>query len=156
MLMRFGADANRVPNVEKNSTSAPRSQAIPGMRRRTLAMMHCQPKNVLFRQLASLKLSCDRTVTHDICPITDGDNFRELGTDHQYRRTLGDKIIQKTEDFRFRADIDATRRLIENKKARFCIQPFSNHDLLLITTTQEFCQTAGGRRGDSKPGDKIG
>src|SRR3954465_9095386 len=126
--MKFGADANRVPNAEKNSTSATRTQAMPGMPGRTLAMVHCQAKNMLFRQFASLKLSRDRTITHDIRPVTHGDNFRKFGTDHQYSRTLGDKTLEQTEDFRFRSDIDATRRFIENKKTGLCIQPFPNDD----------------------------
>src|SRR5678809_128586 len=131
MLMRFGADANRVPNTEKNTISVARSHAMPGMRRLVSAMMHCQPENVFFRQFVALKFSDDRTVSHDIRPVTHSDDFRKFRTDHQHRRTLGHNAIEKTEDFCLGTDVDAARRFIEYEKAGACIQPLSDYDLLL-------------------------
>src|SRR4029079_5619166 len=114
MLMRFGADANRVPNAEKKRTRTARSQAMPGMRRLALAMMHRQAENIFFRQFTALKLSDDRTVTHDISPLADGHNFRKFRTHHQHCRTLRHKAVEKTEYFRFGSDVYAACRFIEN------------------------------------------
>src|SRR5262252_9246693 len=100
MLMRFAADANRVPKAEKNRTNAARSQAIPGTRYFVLAMMHRQAKYVLFRQFVSLKFSNDRSVAHHIGPVTYGDNFRKFRTDHQHSRSLGNHAVEKTENLR--------------------------------------------------------
>jgi hypothetical protein len=54
------------------------------------------------------------------------------------------KFTHEGIDFRFRADVDAPRRFVENKNIALGEQPFGRHDLLLVSAAQLASQTRDG------------
>ena len=73
--------------------------------------------------------------------VTDIVDLRQIRGDEDDPSPLLEQLGEKFVNFHFRADVDTHGRFVENKKARTVVQPFSDHDLLLVT--------AGKTRGRS-------
>ena len=66
--------------------------------------------------------------------ITDAEHFRQFGTDHDDGHAPRGQLINELMHFNLRADIDATRRLIQDQHLWVRFQPLADHHFLLIPT----------------------
>src|ERR1700722_5999979 len=71
-------------------------------------------------------------------------NLWQIGGDQDDPRTGFQQFGEKFVNFDFGANVDTDGRFVENKEAGTMVQPFSDHDLLLVT--------AGKTRGGSVAG----
>lgn len=78
-----------------------------------------------------------RPVAQDDDAVGVGDEFVELGRDDEQRFALGAQVLDQADDLRMGADIDATRRLVENEKVRFRGQSAGEDHLLLVAAGQK-------------------
>src|SRR5271170_4320881 len=65
--------------------------------------------------------------------VTDIVNLRYIRGDQNNPRSGLQQLREKFVNFDFRTDVDAHRWFVENKKAGPMVQPFSDHDFLLIS-----------------------
>ena len=70
------------------------------------------------RSLA-LELGGDPALPHDEDAIGKSDDLRQLGRDDDDRFALRREAFDQAVDFRLRSDIDAARRLVEQKDLAF-------------------------------------
>ena len=73
---------------------------------------------------------------HDENAVAHAEHFGQLAGDHQDRHALPNQFAHDGMYFRFRADIDAARRFIEDQHLRVRLQPFGDDDLLLVAARQ--------------------
>src|SRR5579872_4313128 len=66
--------------------------------------------------------------------IGGGQKLGKLGRDDEHRFASSRKLAHKGNDLGLRADIDARGRLVEDEDIRLGVEPFGEHDLLLIAT----------------------
>ena len=71
-------------------------------------------------------------LVHDIDSITDTKDFWHLRRNNDDRFPLLCQLVDDTVNLILGADIDTTRRFIEDQDVRVCLNPARQHDLLLI------------------------
>src|ERR1700687_3099332 len=82
------------------------------------------------------EFASDTPAAHHIGAVADMDDLDLLGADHQNGGAIVDQAIEQSEYFSLGADVDAARRLIENKESRVGVEPFTNDDFLLVAAGQ--------------------
>ena len=116
--------------------------------------MHRQPEDVLLRKLCPSELAADPAGAHHVRAVADVDDLGELGADQQDGGAAFDQVLDQREDFALGADVDAARRLVEQKEAATRGQPFADDDLLLVATGKHAGQAPGRGRGYAQPVDQ--
>ena len=91
----------------------------------------------------------------NVGPVANGNEFRQFGTDHQHSGAAGDKRLHQLVNLRLCANVDAPCRLIKDENSRSGVQPFSDHDFLLISSAEKPCGTPRGRSHDTQPLDDV-
>nr|GEX37623.1 hypothetical protein [Tanacetum cinerariifolium] len=64
------------------------------------------------------------------------DDFRQFRRDHDDREALFGEFAHQGVDLRFRTDVDASGRLVEDQDVAVMVDPARDHHLLLITATE--------------------
>jgi hypothetical protein len=88
---------------------------------------------------------------HNRDAIAHAQNLREFRRDHDDCEPLLCQIDHQAMDLRFGANIDALRRLVQDKHAGICCEPARESNLLLIPPGQRNRFGIKGRRFDSEP-----
>src|SRR5580658_2509500 len=65
--------------------------------------------------------------------VTDIVDLRQIGGDQNDPRSRLEQLGEKFVNFDFRTNVDPHGGFVENKKPGTMVQPFSDHDLLLVT-----------------------
>src|SRR3954467_9459830 len=83
------------------------------------------------------------------------DDLLQLGGDHEDAKTLIRKLLDEALDLGFRADVDATRRLVEDQELRIHAEPAGKQHLLLVAARKltDFLVRASSL--DAEPGDEA-
>ena len=95
----------------------------------------------LLGKLATSELGSRPALAKNHDAITNRDEFRKLARRYDDRETLGAEFIDQPIDFRLRADVDSSSRIVKQQQFRSRPKRPSNDALLLIAATQ-----AGNRR----------
>ena len=73
--------------------------------------------------LRNFQISGDMPFAHHQHAVAHAENFRQFGGNQQDRLACGGQIVEQRVDFSLGADIDATRRLIDDQELRIGLQP---------------------------------
>ena len=81
---------------------------------------------------SAVELGNDATFAHDQDAIAHAQHLGQLGRDHDDGRASRQQLVHQAIDLDFGADVDASRRLIEEEDVRLRQQPLREHHLLLV------------------------
>src|SRR5262245_29825563 len=90
------------------------------------------PENSLFRQSASVDLTDDCPAAHDDHPVTDINQFLQIGRGNKDGAALAGETRPDALNLGARCDVDPTRRIDQDQDARIGGQPARHLHLLLI------------------------
>src|SRR4051794_15451128 len=108
--------------------------------------MERRPEDALAVEIGPRDFIAEFAATEHENPVADADEFLDLRGDHKHACAARDEVIDEPVDLRFRADVDATRRLVEKKGRGLGEQPFREYHLLLISTAETFRRLIIARR----------
>src|SRR5665811_1979075 len=84
------------------------------------------------------------------------DHLFEIGRDQDHPHALVTETADRLKDFLLGAKIDAPRRFVQQEYLWFSVQPFSKHELLLVSSRQVERLGIEPLRTESKlPGERL-
>jgi hypothetical protein len=105
---------------------------------------------------SGLQLRNHPALTHDINPVAEADEFRQLATDHEDSDPTVCDPIDQFVDLGLGAHVDAPGGLVQHEQPRRGAQPLAEHTLLLIAAAQGGDQLLAGARDDVELPDQVG
>ncbi len=117
--------------------------SLPSRRR-----ARCDGDDSVRRRVRARELGRNPSVAHHEDAVRHAEHFGKIARNHHDRRAARGQLEHELVDLRFRADVDAARRLVEKKDARVPEQPFCEHDLLLRSARKVAHELFGAWRFD--------
>src|SRR5882724_7297780 len=106
----------------------------------------------LLRDLGALQLGAHRAPVHDIGPVGEVEDLREVGGDQQDAGAfLLDQILHEGVHLGLGADVDPRRRLIHDEQSGVPRQSLRDHHLLLVAAREEGGAALDPRWHDLEP-----
>ncbi|KGC98036.1 ABC transporter, carbohydrate uptake transporter-2 (CUT2) family, ATP-binding domain protein [Burkholderia pseudomallei] len=106
------------------------------------------------RRLGGCALRDDLAARHHVHAVRHVEQFGQVARKQQHRRAGARERVDQPVDLRFRADIDAHRRLVEQIDRRRASEPLRERDLLLVAARQEARGQVRPRGTDVEPADQ--
>src|SRR5437867_5519583 len=100
-----------------------------------LSLKRGVPHDLFLRGMAG-QLARHAALPHDENAIGHLQQLRHFRADHEDGRAGARQLVHQSEDFRFRAYVDAACRLVEEEYAAVAEEPLRDHHFLLIATAQ--------------------
>src|SRR5690349_14584400 len=86
-------------------------------------------------------------------PVAEPDQLGQLRRAEEQDAPLGREPPHDREDLALRADVDASRRVVQQDDPRFDLEPLADDDLLLVSARQLVDRRPRRRRLDLERGD---
>ena len=107
------------------------------------------------RRLVRRQLAGHATLAHHHDAVAHAQDLRQLRGNHDDRLALVGERSQKLVDLALGADVDAARGLVEEQDIAIAIEPFGDHDLLLVATRKQPHFLRRRRRADVEQADEF-
>src|SRR5690606_5357136 len=101
------------------------------------------------------KLRDMAAVAHHDHAVASGNQLVEFGRYEEDCHSLPRDLMDEAQDFGMRADVDAARRLVEDKEARVHCKPAREHHLLLVAARKLAHRLVCARRADVEQADIV-
>src|SRR5580692_2862823 len=95
-----------------------------------------QVQNPLNRGIAAVENVDLATARHDEDAVGMLDHLFEIGRDQDHPHALVTETANRLKDFLLGAKVDASRRFVQQEYLWFSVEPFSKHELLLVSSRQ--------------------
>src|ERR1700677_2865447 len=108
-----------------------------------------EPHDVVLGHLCAADLTGNAPLSHDEDPVRHTDYLLQLRTDHQNAEPTRRQLPHDPVDFRFRANIHTSGRLVEDQHAVADTHPAADQYLLLVPTRKRGNAAAWTRAGNA-------
>ncbi len=110
----------------------------------------------LLRSLGTRELSGDPPIVHDKHAIGETQHFLKIAGNHDdCQAIISGKSDNQPVNLSACADVDSSSGLVHDQDARFCRQPFGDHDFLLVATGKISDSFTHVRRLDTEAFDVV-